>query len=98
VTSNILIQCGFYLLVLLALAKPLGEFFARALTGERTFLTPALGWLERLTYKASGVDPQREMRWTEYAAACALPRPSASASAKLANSTVNHSQRETARI
>jgi K+-transporting ATPase ATPase A chain len=38
------------------------------LAGERTFLTPALGWLERLTYKASGVDPQREMRWTEYAA------------------------------
>jgi K+-transporting ATPase ATPase A chain len=56
-----------YLVVLLALAKPLGEFFARVLTGERTFLTPALGWLERLTYKASGVDPQREMRWTEYA-------------------------------
>jgi potassium-transporting ATPase potassium-binding subunit len=44
------------------LAKPLGEFFARALAGERTFLTAALGWLERLAYKASGVDPQREMR------------------------------------
>jgi K+-transporting ATPase ATPase A chain len=72
VTSNILIQCGFYLVVLLALAKPLGEFFARALTGERTFLTPVLGWIERLTYKASGVDPQREMRWTEYAVAALL--------------------------
>ena len=65
--SNILIQCGLYLVVLLALAKPLGEFMARVLTGERTFLSPALGWLERLTYKASGVDPKREMRWTEYA-------------------------------
>jgi len=72
VTSNILIQCGFYLVVLLALAKPLGEFFARVLAGERTFLTPALGWLERLTYKASGVDPQREMCWTEYAVAALL--------------------------
>jgi potassium-transporting ATPase potassium-binding subunit len=67
VTSNILVQCGLYLAVVLALAKPLGEFMARVLIGERTFLTPALGWLERLTYKASGVDPKREMRWTEYA-------------------------------
>jgi K+-transporting ATPase ATPase A chain len=68
VTSNILLQCGLYLVVVLALAKPLGEFCARVLVGDRTFLTPALGWLERLTYKASGVDPKREMRWTEYAA------------------------------
>jgi K+-transporting ATPase ATPase A chain len=69
VIANILIQLGLYLVVLLALAKLLGEFFARVFAGERHFLTPALGWLERLTYKASGVDPQREMRWTEYAVA-----------------------------
>jgi K+-transporting ATPase ATPase A chain len=68
VIANLLLQCVLYVVVLLALAKPLGEFMARVLAGERTFLTPALGWLERLTYKASGVDPQREMRWTEYAA------------------------------
>jgi K+-transporting ATPase ATPase A chain len=69
VIANLVIQCALYIVVLLALAKPLGEFCARVLAGERTFLTPALGWLERLTYKASGVDPLREMRWTEYAAA-----------------------------
>jgi len=72
VTANILIQCGLYLVVLLALAKPLGEFMARVFQGERTFLSPALGWLERLTYKASGVDPAQEMRWTQYAVACLL--------------------------
>jgi len=66
-TSNLLIQCLFYLAALLALAKPLGEFFARVLTGERTFLSPVLGWLERLAYRASGVDEKREMRWSEYA-------------------------------
>jgi len=65
--GNLVLQCLVYVVVLLVLAKPLGEFFARVLAGERTFLTPALGWLERLTYKASGVDAQREMRWTEYA-------------------------------
>jgi K+-transporting ATPase ATPase A chain len=68
-SANALLQLGLYMVVLLLLAKPLGEFIARVLTGERTFLTPALGWLERLAYKACGVDPAREMRWTEYAAA-----------------------------
>jgi len=70
--TNILVQCGLYLVVLLALAKPLGEFMARVLTGDRTFLTPVLGWLERLTYKASGVDPKQEMKWTQYALAALL--------------------------
>jgi K+-transporting ATPase ATPase A chain len=66
-TSNLLVQSVFYLIALLALAKPLGEFFARVLSGERSFLSPVLGWLERLTYRASGVDEKREMRWSEYA-------------------------------
>ncbi|MGZ8254395.1 MAG: potassium-transporting ATPase subunit KdpA, partial [Burkholderiaceae bacterium] len=71
-TANLLLQCGLYIAVLLLLAKPLGELFARVLSGERTFMTPALGWLERLAYRASGVDPAREMRWTEYAIATLL--------------------------
>ena len=70
--ANLVIQCVLYVVVLIALAKPLGEFFAKVLAGERQFLSAPLGWLERLTYKASGVDPQREMRWTEYAAATLL--------------------------
>jgi potassium-transporting ATPase potassium-binding subunit len=71
-TANILIQCAFYLAALLALAKPLGGFFARVLAGEPTFLRPVLGWLERLSYRASGVDEKHEMRWTEYAVAALL--------------------------
>jgi K+-transporting ATPase ATPase A chain len=69
VTGNLVLQCGLYVVVLLLLAKPLGELFARVLSGERTFMTPALGGLERLVYRASGVDPAHEMRWTEYATA-----------------------------
>jgi K+-transporting ATPase ATPase A chain len=72
VIANILIQCGLYLVVLLALAKPLGEFMARVLSGERHFLSVPLGWLERVTYKASGVDPTQEMKWTQYAVAALL--------------------------
>jgi K+-transporting ATPase ATPase A chain len=70
--ANLLIQCAVYVAVLVALAKPLGEFMARVLAGERTFLTPALGWLERLAYRLSGVDPASEMRWTAYAVAALL--------------------------
>jgi K+-transporting ATPase ATPase A chain len=70
--SNLLLQCALYLAVLVALAKPLGEFMARVLAGERTFLTPALGWAERLAYRLAGVDPAREMPWTGYAVAALL--------------------------
>jgi len=69
VTANLVVQCALYVCVLLALAKPLGGFMARVYQGERTFMHPPLGWLERLTYRAAGVDPAREMRWIEYALA-----------------------------
>ncbi len=67
--SNLVVQSLFYVVVLIALAKPLGSFMARVFEGERTFLHPVLGPIERLTYVVSGVDDKREMRWTEYAVA-----------------------------
>jgi K+-transporting ATPase ATPase A chain len=70
--ANLLLQCALYIAVLVALAKPLGEFMARVLAGERTFLTPVLGWAERLAYRLAGVDPAREMPWTGYAVAALL--------------------------
>ncbi len=70
--ANLFVQCVLFLLVLIVLAKPLGEFMARVLSGERTFLHPVLGWLERLTYKASGVDPEQELKWTQYATAALI--------------------------
>ncbi|MBS1706456.1 MAG: potassium-transporting ATPase subunit KdpA [Armatimonadetes bacterium] len=60
-------QVGLYFVVLLVCAKPLGTFMANVLDGRRTFLTPALGWLETLTYRASGVDPKRNQNWKAYA-------------------------------
>jgi K+-transporting ATPase ATPase A chain len=69
VISNLVVQSLFYVVVLVALAKPLGGFMARVFEGGRTFLHPVLGPVERLTYLVSGVDEKREMRWTEYAVA-----------------------------
>lgn len=44
-----------YVLLLCLLAPPLGIWLARVLQGERHFLKPVLGWLERGIYALSGV-------------------------------------------
>jgi K+-transporting ATPase ATPase A chain len=66
------LQLILYVVVLLALAKPLGTFMARVYQGERTFLDPALRPVERLIYRASGVRADEEMNWKTYAIAMML--------------------------
>jgi len=39
---------------------------AKIFEGEKTFLSPVFGWLERLTYKLSGINPKEEMNWKIY--------------------------------
>ena len=55
--------------MLLALAKPLGAYMARVYEGQPAVLNRIGAPFERLLYRVCGVDPQREMRWTEYALA-----------------------------
>jgi K+-transporting ATPase ATPase A chain len=55
-----------YFVVILLITKPLGAHLARVFEGERTFLHGALGWLERGTYRALGIDPAEDMKWTAY--------------------------------
>jgi K+-transporting ATPase ATPase A chain len=71
-TANGWLQIGFFLLVVLAITKPMGVFMARVFNCEKTFLDFALRPLERLIYRLTGVQEAREMRWTEYAAAMLL--------------------------
>jgi potassium-transporting ATPase potassium-binding subunit len=63
------LQIALYFGVLLALVRPLGGFMAKVYAGERTFLTPVVGPLERLLYRAAGVSPEREQTWQAYAVA-----------------------------
>ncbi len=63
------LQLALYLAALLALVKPLGLYMARVYRGERTFLARVLGPVERLIYRAAGVDPAAEMGWKTYALA-----------------------------
>ena len=67
-----LIQLLVFVALLVALAKPLGSFFFRLFSGERTFLHPVLGPVERGIYRLVGVDPEGEMTWVSYAVAVVL--------------------------
>jgi K+-transporting ATPase ATPase A chain len=71
-TANGWLQIGIYLLVLLAITKPMGVFMARVFAGEKTFLDPVLRPVERLLYRLCGVDDSREMEWKEYTIAMLL--------------------------
>jgi potassium-transporting ATPase potassium-binding subunit len=71
-TANGWFQIGLFLLVIFAVAKPLGVYMARVFSGEKTFLDPVARPVERLLYRVTGVDEKHEMRWTEYAIAMLL--------------------------
>jgi potassium-transporting ATPase potassium-binding subunit len=66
-TANGWFQILFFFALICLVTKPLGAFMARVFNRERTFLDPILRPIERLIYRATGVDEAREMRWTEYA-------------------------------
>jgi K+-transporting ATPase ATPase A chain len=66
------IQLIVYIIVLLALAKPLGSFMAHVYRGERTFLDPLLRPVERLMYRLCGIRPEEDMNWKTYAVAVML--------------------------
>ena len=74
-TTNGLLQIGLYLVVLLALAKPLGAYMARVYEGRPSGLDRVLGPLERLIYRLAGVRPDEEMDWKRYALAGAAVQP-----------------------
>jgi K+-transporting ATPase ATPase A chain len=66
------LQVIIYLGVILALAKPLGSYMARLFQGEKTFLHPVFGPVERFIYRLGGVKPDADMSWKEYALALLL--------------------------
>jgi len=71
-TLNGWLQIFFFLALILLVTKPLGLYMSHVFNGERTFLDPVLGPIERLIYKLTRVDSGKEMRWTEYAIAMLL--------------------------
>ncbi len=68
-TANGYLQVGVFLLLVLALAKPVGWYMARIYEGKNAWLNRLGAPLERFIYRLGGVSSEREMRWTEYAMA-----------------------------
>jgi K+-transporting ATPase ATPase A chain len=68
-TASGVFQLVLYVVVLLALAKPLGAYMARVYEGRPFGLDRILGPVERLIYRLSGVRPDEEMNWKNYAIA-----------------------------
>ena len=59
-------QIALFCLIIVALTRPLGGYLTRLFTGERTFLSPVLGPVERGFYRAAGVDERSEQHWVTY--------------------------------
>ncbi|MGO9740389.1 MAG: potassium-transporting ATPase subunit KdpA [Roseiarcus sp.] len=62
-------QIAIVLVLVLAAAIPLSRHIAAVYAGERNFLTPVLGPVERAFYRLAGVDERREQSWHLYALA-----------------------------
>ena len=60
------LQIILFIAVILVFAKPMGLYLARVFERRRTFLDPVCVPCERLLYRLTGINPDAEMRWTEY--------------------------------
>ncbi|MGD0073295.1 MAG: potassium-transporting ATPase subunit KdpA [Candidatus Binataceae bacterium] len=67
-TTNAILQVGIFLSLVALVTVPLGAYMTKVFAGERTFLDPVMGRLERLIYRVCGVHPENEMTWFEYTA------------------------------
>ena len=71
-TINGLAQIGLFLVVLVALVKPLGWYMARVYSGQTCGMDRVLRPFERLLYRLCGVRETEEMNWKTYAVAMLL--------------------------
>jgi K+-transporting ATPase ATPase A chain len=63
------LQIALVLGAVLVCAWPLGHYMARVFEGEKTILSPFLIPVERVFYGASGIKPNKEQSWRDYALA-----------------------------
>ena len=61
------LQITLFIAIVLLLATPVGRYMAAVFERRKTFVDPILLPCERLLYRITGIDPEKEMRWTEYA-------------------------------
>ena len=68
-TLNGWLQIALFIAAVLLLAKPMGTYMTAVFERRKTFLDPVLVPCERILYRMTGVQPDEEMRWTQYTVA-----------------------------
>jgi potassium-transporting ATPase potassium-binding subunit len=71
-SASAILQLALYLGAVLLLMKPLGMYMLRVYEGSPGVIDRVVGPIERLIYRASGVDPAKGMGWKTYALAMLL--------------------------
>jgi K+-transporting ATPase ATPase A chain len=61
------LQIAIFCALIVAVTPLLGGYMARVFRGERTFLDPVAGPVERFTYRLLRIDPARGQDWKAYA-------------------------------
>jgi len=65
-TLHDVIQVLLFFAILIGLTPILGNYLYKVFTGNKHFMLPVFSWLERLTYKFIGVNPDEETNWKSY--------------------------------
>jgi len=68
-TVPAMLQDLLFLLVVLALVKPLGSYMEQVFEGKTCFLTRLMQPIERLIYRLCQIDPDSDMGWYAYSIA-----------------------------
>ena len=71
-TWNGWLQIAVFVVVVVALVKPIGLYMTKVFNGERTWLSPILRPVERVFYALSGVREKEDQHWLAYAFAMLL--------------------------
>ena len=62
-----ILQYGFYLIILVVLAIPLGSYMGKVMNGEKVFLSKILLPCENFIYRMLKIDKKEDMHWKKYA-------------------------------
>ena len=65
-TTQDFIQISLFFGVLIGMTPILGNYMYKVFTGKKHWMIPVFGWLEKLTYKLTGIDDEEETNWKTY--------------------------------
>jgi len=60
------IRIFLFFTLLIGLTPVLGNYMSKVFMGQKHFMLPVFGWLEKLTYKFVGINPDEETNWKSF--------------------------------